>query len=210
MKPRIAQIVAAALVLAACTEEPPPRSVQEFVDNSILLEAALVRCARDRVETRYEAECVNAREASKIIEAREDAIRRERFDAMSDKKLRARRETQAAAAEARRRAAEDQRLREEAEYLAQFGELPPDSVSQAEDPEIVNAPGAIVPEAPPQPASTAVTPIESPYDDVPATEPEAPSANTNAPGAVVEEEAEEAASDLQSIRDELKRRSDPP
>ena len=101
MKPRIAQIVAAALVLAACTEEPPPRSVQEFVDNSILLEAALVRCARDRVETRYEAECVNAREASKIIEAREDAMRRERFDAMSDKKLRARRETQAAAAEAR-------------------------------------------------------------------------------------------------------------
>ncbi len=210
MKLRIAQIVATALVLAACTEEPPPRSVQEFVDNSILLEAALVRCARDRVETRYEAECVNAREASKIIEAREDAIRRERFDAMSDKKLRARRETQAAAAEARRRAAEEQRLREEAEYLAQFGELPPDSISRQQEDERVNAAGAIVPEAPPQPASTAVTPIESPYDDVPAAESEAPSVEANAPGAVVEEAVEESASDLQSIRDELKRRSDPP
>lgn len=121
MRLKTAHLVAAALLVSACAEPPPPRSVQEFVDNSILLEAALVRCAQNRTETRYEAECVNARAAGKIIEAREDAARREQFDAMSDQKLRARRETQAAAAEARRRAAEAQRLQEEAEYLAQIG-----------------------------------------------------------------------------------------
>ncbi len=211
MRLKTAHLVAAALLVSACAEPPPPRSVQEFVDNSILLEAALVRCAQNRTETRYEAECVNARAAGKIIEAREDAARREQFDAMSDQKLRARRETQAAAAEARRRAAEAQRLQEEAEYLAQFGELPPESTTVVDtQPETLNAQGAVVPQAPDVPSSTAQAPIQSPYDEEPVAQPAPPSTGANTPGLVVEETEEEPASDLQSIRDELKRRQDPP
>ena len=111
--------------LAACSEELPPRSVQEFLDDPILLEAAVVRCAQSRAETRYEAECVNARQAVSIIEAREERERAALLEEQSQRKRDALRRTQEAAAEARRRAEETERLRREAEYLAQFGELPP-------------------------------------------------------------------------------------
>ena len=80
--PRIYHIVdiASLLVVAGCSKEPPPRSVTELMENPMLLEAALVRCTQNRAETRYEAECVNAREAVKIIEAREAAERRAELD----------------------------------------------------------------------------------------------------------------------------------
>ncbi len=209
MKLKSLQLVAAALVLSACAEEPPPRSVQQFLDNEILLEAAIARCSRNRVETRYEAECVNAREAIKIIEARLDAKRREEFEARSEQKRRAFRETQAAAAEARRRAAEQQRLREEAEYLAQFGVAPDGSTLTSEgDVQTVNAPGAVVPAAPAQPTTQQQAPADNPFDE-PDTEATQTESGGNAPTAVVEEPEEEPASDLQSIRDELKKRQDP-
>ena len=210
MKFKSLQLVAAALVLTACAEEPPPRSVQQFLDNEILLDAAIARCSRNRVETRYEAECVNAREAVKIIEARLDAKRREEFEARSEQKRRALRETQAAAAEARRRAAEAQRLREEAEYLAQFGVLPDGSTAVSEeDTATVNAPVAVVPSAPAQATGTQPPPTtENPFDDGSVATP-ASESGANVPGVVVEEPEEEPASDLQSIRDELKRRQDP-
>ena len=43
-------------LVAGCAKPPPPRSVQEFVDNPLVLEAALVRCSRNRSETRYDSE----------------------------------------------------------------------------------------------------------------------------------------------------------
>ena len=70
---RITTLLLGCGLLAACHQEPPPRSVQEFVDNPILLEAAVVRCAEDRVGSRYVAECVNAREAVSRVEAAEEA-----------------------------------------------------------------------------------------------------------------------------------------
>ncbi|MEM9335385.1 MAG: EexN family lipoprotein, partial [Pseudomonadota bacterium] len=178
---RILQLVAAALVLSACAEEPPPRSVQQFLDNEILLEAAMARCSRNRVETRYEAECVNAREAVKIIEAELDTQRREAFEARSEEKRRAFRETQAAAAEARRRAAEQQRLREEAEYLAQFGVAPDGTTPMVDDnAPTVNAPGAVMPATPdpqaPEPAQT-----DNPFDEPSTATPE-PTTSPNVPG----------------------------
>ncbi len=107
-----------------CSEEPEPRSVRDYLENPQFLEAAVVRCARNRSQTRYEVECVNARQAVAVIEAREERSQREKLEAQSERKRDALRRTQVAASEARRRAAEIVRLQEEAEYRALFGELP--------------------------------------------------------------------------------------
>jgi hypothetical protein len=121
--------------------------VDEFLENPIVLEAAVVRCAENRNQTRYDAECVNARQAISILEAKEDRERAKEFEAQSERKRESLRRTQQAAAEARRRAQEAERQRREAEYLAQFGELPPpeDGASGAVG-EADNAPVMVIPE----------------------------------------------------------------
>jgi len=111
---------AAALAVVACGDEPPPPTVAQFLDNRILLEATMVRCAENRSESKYEAECVNAREAANRIAAEEAAQRRDELEAQSERKRQALRRAQEAAAEARRRAAEAERLRREAELLGQL------------------------------------------------------------------------------------------
>jgi hypothetical protein len=176
--------------------------VQEFVDNPLVLEAALVRCSRNRSETRYEAECVNAREANKLIAAREEAKRRAEFEAQSERKRRALRRAQEAAAEARRRAEEAERRREEAEYLAQFGQLPPDSSEQAPKPDTGNVPIAVLPE----PAED-TAPSDDGYGEPLSV---TPSTSSNAPVTEVGPEPEpkpETPRDLDEIREELKRRN---
>ena len=189
-------------VLAGCAEPPPPRSVQEFLDNPIVLEAALVRCARDRSETRYEPECVNAREANKLVAAREEAQRRAEFDAQSERKRQALRRAQEAAAEARRRATEAQKRREEAEYLAQFGQLPPDDSRQSEPENTGNVPIAVIPE----PAGPPATGSDGGYSEPLSV---APSGASNAPVAeVVPEPEPDAPRNLDEIREELKRRNE--
>ena len=140
-------LLAGAFLLAGCSQEKPARTVTEFVDNPILLEAAVVRCSQDRTQTKYEQECINAREAVKIVEAREEAKRRADLEARSEEKRRDLRRTQEAVAEAQRRAAEAQRLREEAEYLAQFGVLPPTGGEAGDELPAGSVPIAVVPEA---------------------------------------------------------------
>lgn len=186
-------------LLAACAKEPPPRTVSEFIDNPLLLEAAMVRCSQDRSKNRYEAECVNARQAVARIQAKEEAESQAELEASSERKRRALRRTQEAAAEARRRASEAERQRREAEYLAQFGVLPP-----SEDDETANTlpdgnlPTAVVPQAVDEPQAGA-----SYTDTAPAVD------GGNAPVAEPEPEPEtEPPSDLASIRDELKRRNE--
>lgn len=186
------------VALSGCAEEPVPRSTQEFLDNPMLLEAALVRCTHNRQETRYDTECVNAREAVKIVEAKEEAERRKVLEAESERKRAALRRRQQAAADARRRAEEAARRREEAEYLAQFGQLPPTSDNDAASTD-GNVPLAVIP--PPQEAE------DTSYADAPTTA--LPTAGSNAP--VVEAEPEPdpgTTTDLQSIREELQRRND--
>ena len=168
--------------LVGCTKEPPrPRTVSEFVDNPIMLEAAMIRCAADRSRTRYDAECINARQAVDRIQAKEEAANAAALEAASESKRKALRRTQQAAAEARRRAAEEMRLREEAEYLQQLGVAPPgDGEPNALLPE-GNAPGAVVNKA---------------------------ADGGNAPVVETEPESPETETDLESIRDELRRRND--
>ena len=214
-------------IVAGCAKEPPPRSVDDFVDNPIWLEAAMVRCSQDRSGTRYEAECVNARAAVARIQAREEAAAKAALEARSENKRKALRRTQAAAAEARRRAAEEQRRREEAEYLAQFG-VSPDESDSPPVPEAVaegNLPIADVPQAPEEGLS------QGTYDDYPAAPvgsnapvvdvPQAPEGESsegiyeshpptpvgsNAP--VARPEPESAETDLESVREELRRRNE--
>jgi len=189
--------------VAACSEEPPPRSVNEFLENPIVLEATVVRCSHNRDETRYDAECVNARQAISIIEAKEERARRARFEAESEGKREALRQTHDDAAEATRRASEQDRLRREAEYLAQFGELPPSSEGEtAAEASSGNAPAMVIPdpvdEEQEYPEQEYAEPEYSEVVDVPPA-----SDGGNAP--VVEAEPE---SDLDAIREELQQRNE--
>lgn len=193
---RVTILTAGIAIIAGCAEPPPPRSAQEFLDNPLVLEAVLVRCSRNRSETRYEAECVNAREANKIVAAREEAERRAEFEAQSERKRQALRRTQEAAAEARRRAAEAQKRREEAAYLAQFGQLPPDDSQPAEEADTGNVPIAVIPE----PAEESADAADGGYS-APLSAPESDA--SNAPIAVAE-----PSRDLDEIREELKRRNE--
>jgi len=190
----LASICGAIALLAGCAPEPQPRSVAEFVDDPIFLEATMVRCNQDRDRTRYEAECVNARQAVAILEAREERERYQKLEAQSERKRQALRRTQEAAAEARRRSAEAERMRREAEYLAQFGELPPDDLDVGQpDESAANAPGVELPEDV-APADNGVSragtaPVVNPEDASPAEQDEAPR-------------------DLNAIREELQRRAE--
>lgn len=184
-------------ILAGCTPEPPPaRSVTEFVENPILLEAAMLRCAKDRSTTKYQQECINAREAVKRIQAKEEERRSVELEARSERKRKALRRTQQAAAEARRRAAEAERLRKEAEYLAQFGVLPPADDGDEEALPEGNLPIAVVPES-----GTTDQPTESFGDALPAVD------GGNAPVAEPVPD-EEPATDLDAVREELRRRGE--
>lgn len=180
------------LLLAACAKEPPPPSVAEFIENPRLLEAAMVRCGQNRSETKYLAECVNVREAVNRLEVSEKQARSAELEAQSERKRQALRRTQAAAVEARRLAQEEQKRREAAELLGGLDGALPEGAVIADDPgsavEAVpgpddNAPGVQI--SPPEP--------DSAEDNVEFMEPE--------PG---------VGSDLESIREELKRRQENP
>lgn len=184
-------------ILVGCTPEPPQvRTVTEFVENPILLEAAMIRCAKDRSTTKYEVECINAREAVKRIQAKEENKRREDLEARSERKRKALRRTQQATAEARRRAEDAERLRKEAEYLAQFGALPASEDGDEEALPEGNLPLAVVPKT-----ETTDQPSEVYGDTLPAVD------GGNAPVAEPVPE-EESASDLDAVREELRRRSE--
>lgn len=200
MKRHLTLLAAGIALVAGCSEPPQPRSVQQFLDNPLVLEAALVRCSRNRSETRYEAECVNAREANKVVAAREEAQRRSELEAQSERKRQALRRAQQAAAEARRRAAEAERRREEAAYLAQFGQLPPDGSQAAGAQATGNVPIAVLPE-PDEANADATEPV---YREPLSAE---PSGSSNAPTVAVEPE-QDAPRNLDEIREELKRRNE--
>jgi len=178
-------------LLAACSEEPPPVSIEELMENPRLLEATVVRCGQNRAEMKYVVECVNARDAVNRIERAEERERRAALEEQSERKRQALRQTQEAAAAARRRAEEERRRREEAAYLGLFEETPAANVAEQSDRN-----GPI--NSAPVPAGNAPT-----ADFEPAAEPE-----EELP--VTEELPAEPGSDLEAIREELKRRQQSP
>lgn len=208
-KTHISLLLCSSLVFAGCSQEIPVRSVQEFLDNPSFLEAAMVRCSQNRDETRYDAECVNARQAVALVEAREERARRDHLESESQSKRDALRRTQRAAAEARRRTAEQDKLREEKAYLALFGESPPEPVATDERKLEANVPGAVISSSQ-DPAPTRSQPLvdDSPeviFDDPVRESTESMRASDGGNAPVVNNEAEP---DLDAVRDELRRRQD--
>lgn len=205
-------LLCSAMIVQGCgSGHSEVRSVQEFLDNPIYLEAAVVRCSQNRLKSRYAEECVNARQAVTIIEAREERARRDLLEAESDAKRDALRRTQAAAAEARRRAAEADKLRQEAEYLAQFGVEPPAKI-ESDEPLKANVPGAVIPAANLPDPSTASQrlddtppvvfdePVRAEVESVPASD------GGNAPVMQNNSTTDSAQTDLDAVREELRRR----
>ncbi len=177
--------------LFGCAEEPPPPSVDEFMRNSILLEATMVRCGQNRSSTKYDAECVNAREAINRIARAEEAERRVELEEQSERKRRALRRTQEAAAEARRRAAEAEQRRREAAYLSQFGSPQPgDAEGQPSTVPVQDGTAAL------PPAAEDTAPVAPVQDALPPPEEQAAEPEQAPP------------SDIGSIREELKRRQE--
>lgn len=174
-------------LLTACSEEPPAITVAEFMENQRLLEATMVRCAQNRSETRYLVECINARDAVNRLEAAQEKTRREELEKQSERKRQALRRTQEAAAEARRRTLEAQRRREEQEYLGVFDQPAGESGASAPSGDLNDFSGSgAQSNAPRMEVDTPLTPdpAELSMEELPA-EPE---------------------TDLEAIREELKRR----
>jgi hypothetical protein len=216
---RITLTMCALGALAACGEEPRPPSVAEFMEDPILLEATMVLCAENRAATRYEGECVNARSAVEQLASAAEETKRKTREAESERKRQALRRAQEAAANARRREAEEAKRREEAANFGEFEPLPaaggqplpadraasieghagqaltgiPDTGASA--PDAVTAPDAV---ATPDPYTATSPPGEAPG------EPAAPAAATGDAAATVSTEG----ADLDSVREELKRRQD--
>jgi len=189
-------IVGIGILVGCAPEAPPARTVTEFVENPILLEAAMLRCAKDRSTTKYEQECINARNAVKRIQAKEEELRSVELEARSERKREALRRTRQAAAEARRRSEEAARQREEAAYLAQFGVLPPTEDDNEDALPEGNLPIAVVPKA-----DATDEPTGSFGDVLPAAD------GGNAPVAEAAPE-EEPPADLDDVREELRRRNE--
>jgi hypothetical protein len=214
---RITFAMCAICALAACGEEPPPRSVAEFMEDSVLLEATMVRCGQNRDATRYDVECVNARDAVDRLAAAAEQAKKQELEARSERKRQALRRAQEAAAAARQRALEAARLRDEAAYLGQFEPLPadgeqPESTDPAEPaggapPDIAtNGPAA---EAPAKAEDSASPVPRHPQDPLSSEVPgELPGALPGGPEGAPETAAEPEGSDLDSVREELKRRQD--
>lgn len=172
-------------VLAACAEEPTPPTIMEFMENPVLLDATLVRCGQNRAETRYDGECINARDAVDRLAVAAELVRREELKAQSERKQAALRRAREEAAAAQQRVLELERLREEAEYLSQFS-------------------------APPEPLDAAVTEgaavdVAVEDADMPPGDAEPLAAGPAEPPAESKPDLEK--SDLETVRQELQQRS---
>jgi hypothetical protein len=205
----------AASLLAACGEEPPPPSPGEFVENRILLEATMVRCSQNRAEARYDAECINAREAVNRLAAAEEQAKRQDFETQSERKRQALRRAQEAAAEARRRALVEEQRRRDAELLGEFEPLPTDETADETGDQTGDQTGRDLP--PPGAIGnnedtdsgdgddTADDRVDASVDDT-ATTPLPRSAAGPIPDDTASEARDSDSTDLEAIRRELERR----
>lgn len=156
----------------------------------------MVRCQQNRNATRYDAECVNARQAAHRIEAKTAGARKAELEAISERKRQALRKTMTAVSKARERAKEIERSRAEQEYHAQFGPVPPqDGVTLDDGQDIENRTQADSRDGSEQQPGLV-------GQVVPASD------GGNAPMIDTAPQTEKSQTDLESVREELQRRSD--
>jgi len=182
-------VLFASLLSSCAKEEVPPITVGQFMADPILLEATVVRCAHDRSATKYDAECVNAREAGNRLASDDRDDRRKELEAQSARKRQALRRTQQAATEARRRATEAQRQREADEYLGIIETAPSGSNS------VQDLNGGVVNTTQTQRAD--VLPGNQPGVSIAPVVDDEPEDTTDA-----------SQTDIDSVRDELRRRAE--
>ena len=193
-------------MIAACAKELPPPSVDELLANRVLLDAMMSKCVNDRSRMKYEPECVNAREAANIIARAEEAERRKRLEAQSERKRAALRRAQEAAEEARRRAEEAARRRREEEYLGLFEPV----AGNGDDSEAAAAPEQMTAQEYPletgeatDASAESVAPTVTEEDFEPGE-----AAVAADEEAVIDATGDDEAQDLGAIREELRRRND--
>lgn len=88
-------VVLICLSVLACSKPPPATSVNEFIEDKALLDAAILRCSENRSVRKTEEVCTNARRAAGIIAAREEDEKRTQLEEESERQreaLRQRRE----------------------------------------------------------------------------------------------------------------------
>lgn len=105
--------------LVACSE-PPPRTVLEFMEDPVLMEATLARCRQEGAVSGDDLSCSNARRAAARLAAQADEERRTRLEAESERARDARRRQEEAAEAARLRAEEAARRAEQEAYDASW------------------------------------------------------------------------------------------
>ena len=127
---RLPLALAAGAILAACSEEPPARTIDYYMANELALESTLVRCNADRMRTRDDPDCINARKAvDRMAKMEEEAVRERR-------KAQARKERAKKLREERLRAEQhwrDGELRARIEVFERW--VPSDQRPPAPDPE---------------------------------------------------------------------------
>ena len=91
--------VALCMLLTACGNDAPPRSVQDFEDDRAALDAKLLSCRADRRKAIDDIECQHARIAGNRIAMADEAERRAQLERNSQRQLDALRRQRAAAVE---------------------------------------------------------------------------------------------------------------
>jgi hypothetical protein len=84
-----------AAVLVACSPQPEPRTVSDFMDDGFAREGVLTRCNQDRDATLLDEECANARRAAAAVALEAERARAPGLEQASEAKLLALRERQA-------------------------------------------------------------------------------------------------------------------
>jgi len=84
-----------AALLGACSPQPEPRSVTDFMDDGFARDGVLTRCNRDRDATLADEECANARRAAAARALEAERARAPALEQESEAKLLALREREA-------------------------------------------------------------------------------------------------------------------
>lgn len=154
--------LAAILPLAACGE-PPPRTLQEFLNDPVLLEATLLRCRQEGDAARSDPNCENARRAAARLAAEAEATRRAEREAASQRVREERRRREEAEAEARRRTEDAARRADEEAYEASW--ILPDAPEARPDAAVPRPSGDTTPPRAPAPEEAGRTPVGEAAND---------------------------------------------
>ena len=120
------------LLLAACSDPPPPRTFTYFMEDRIAREGTILHCDQNPQETQNDLECANARRAAVAIALRMERARVETLERESQIKLEALRSEMAERERAVREATLAAARAERERYDAMWRNSPQPSSAQSE------------------------------------------------------------------------------